>query len=162
MNLSSRLESLIIPVVEELGFELVRLETKGVKHKTLEVMIERKDEQPVRMADCVRVSKELSVLLDVDDPFESSYLLEVTSPGIDRPLTKLKDYKRFKGHRIKIQTQSPIADRKRFKGLLLDVTGDKIMVDLSESEDEDGDVVQFSFNEIQSAKLIPDMENYKH
>ena len=110
------LEDMLEPVVDGMGYELVRVLTIGAKNPTLQVMIDRKDGKEVTVDDCAAVSRRLSDVLDEKDPIESQYSLEVSSPGIDRPLTKPEHFARFSGYEAKIETSTVIEGRKRFKG----------------------------------------------
>lgn len=110
------LQDMLEPVVESLGYELVRVLTIGMKNPTLQVMIDRKDGKEITVDDCAKVSRALSEVLDEKDPIENQYSLEVSSPGIDRPLTKPAHFERFAGYEAKIETSEEIEGRKRFKG----------------------------------------------
>jgi ribosome maturation factor RimP len=118
----------------------------------LQITIENTDETPISIDDCVRASKEISVLLDIEDPIEHSYTLEVSSPGLDRPLMKLRDYERFSGHLIKLQTSVPIAGRKRFKGQLLKVRGELVVIN------SEGEQFEIPHANIRQARLVPELE----
>jgi ribosome maturation factor RimP len=134
--------------VEAAGFKLVRLRLIGTKHKTLQVMAERPDGQ-MDVEDCATLSRALSEFLDREEPFEGEYVLEVSSPGIDRPLTRITDYARWAGHEAKIELVAPDATgRKRFKGLLLGLEGNDVVFEIQ------GLRVQFPFSSIADAKLV--------
>ncbi len=120
MDVISKITHIIEPTVQDMGYELVRVLFQGDDlNRTLQVMAERIDRQDMKVEDCEALSKAISALLDVEDPIERRYVLEVTSPGIDRPLIKAQDFVRFAGHEFKMETMSPINGRKRFKGQLL-------------------------------------------
>lgn len=112
------LESRIAPTLERLGFEVVRVAVIGGSHKTLQVMADRCDGRPISVDDCATVSEVLSALFDVEEPLAGAYDLEVSSPGIDRPLTRAKDFAAYAGHDVKIETRTPVDGRRRFKGVL--------------------------------------------
>ena len=115
----SHLEPIIAPVVEAAGYRLVRLRLIGTKRKTLQVMAERADGL-MDVEDCARLSRALSEFLDAEDPIEGEYVLEVSSPGIDRPLTRITDFARWAGHEAKLELTAPDeTGSRRFKGLLL-------------------------------------------
>ena len=118
MLLNHPLQNLLEPVVEGLGYELVRILTIGAKNQTLQVMIDTKNGTEITVDDCASVSRALSDVLDEKDPIENQYSLEVSSPGIDRPLTKLQHFQRFLGYEIKAETLVPVESRKRFKGII--------------------------------------------
>jgi ribosome maturation factor RimP len=144
------LERLIEPEVRHLGYELVRvMMIGGSSDPTLQVMAERRDTRQLDIADCERISRRLSDLLDLADPIEGSYRLEVSSPGIDRPLTRLKDYADWAGHEARITLAAPRADRKQFTGTLQGLDGEIVKL-----HGKDGSDYALAFSEISSAKLI--------
>ena len=128
------LQDLIEPVVEKEGFELVRVMTIGQANPTLQVMIDTLDGSDITVDDCATVSLALSTILDEIDPIENRYSLEVSSPGLDRPLTKLQHFARWKGYDAKIETADKVENRKRFKGKISDVTGDNIVLTAEEGQ----------------------------
>ena len=114
----TKLENIIAPAIEKMGYDLVRLRLLGEKSKRLEVMIDRKDLNNITINDCMNVSDHISVLLDVEDPISSAYSLEVTSPGLNRPLIKYSDYERFCGQSIKLKLITAVEDLKVLRGNL--------------------------------------------
>jgi ribosome maturation factor RimP len=114
----------------------------------LQVMAERMDERPMGVDDCTEVTHTVSALLDVADPIEHTYLLEVSSPGIDRPLVRREDYERFQGHEAKLELTAPIEGRRRFRGKLLGIEADRVRLNLG------AEVVELPLARIQSAKLV--------
>ena len=148
LSAMSQLEPVIEPVVEAAGFRLVRLRLMGGKTKTLQIMAERPDGQ-MDVEDCARLSRALSEFLDREDPIDGDYVLEVSSPGIDRPLTRLTDFSRWSGHEAKLELAAPDATgRKRFKGLLLGLDGNDVVIDV------EGQRLKFPFRGIAEAKLV--------
>jgi len=144
----SDLETLIEPVVAAAGFRLVRLRLMGGKVKTLQVMAERPDGS-MNVDDCAELSRALSDFLEAEDPIEGDYNLEVSSPGIDRPLTRITDYARWAGHEAKLELHAPDADgRKRFKGTLLGLDGNDVVLETN------GERIAIAFGAIADAKLI--------
>ena len=143
------LNDLLEPVVEKLGYELVRVLTIGAKNPTLQVMIDRKDGKDITVDDCAKVSRVLSDLLDEKDPIESQYALEVSSPGIDRPLTKPEHFARFAGYEAKIETSVEIEKRKRFKGRI-------VSIDNAQNIAFDMDSVMYAipFADVAKAKIV--------
>ncbi|MGC2854909.1 ribosome maturation factor RimP [Novispirillum sp. DQ9] len=119
MQLQERLAAIIEPTLEGLGYELVRVMVQGTKRQTLQVMADRVDGAPMTVEDCSTISHALSAVLDVEDPIPGAYNLEVSSPGIDRPLTRAKDFVAWAGFEAKVETDSLVAGRKRFSGRLL-------------------------------------------
>ncbi|HWU25016.1 MAG TPA: ribosome maturation factor RimP [Rhizomicrobium sp.] len=144
----SQLEPIIAPLVEAAGYRLVRLRLIGGKRKTLQVMAERADGQ-MDVDDCAHLSRTLSDFLDREDPIEGEYVLEVSSPGIDRPLTRITDFARWAGHEAKLELTVPDANgRKRFKGQLMGLDGNEVVLEAQ------GARVKFPFRSIADAKLV--------
>ncbi len=144
----SQLEPIIAPLVEAAGYKLVRLRLIGGKKKTLQVMAERPDGQ-MDVDDCAKLSHALSDFLDREDPIEGEYVLEVSSPGIDRPLTRISDFARWSGHEAKIELVTPDATgRRRFKGQLLGLDGNDVVLEAQ------GARVKLPFRSIADAKLV--------
>lgn len=144
------LEKIIEPVVENLGYEPIRILLSGNVRQTLQVMIDVKDgSRNIDVEDCAKVSRALSKVLDEKDPIKNEYSLEVSSPGIDRPLTKLHHFERFKGNEAKVETIEPVENRKRFKGEILGVDlKNNIRISMDEKE------YKIAFNNIAKAKLV--------
>ena len=145
-ELERRIEAIIAPTVVGMGYELVRVGMS--KGATLQVMIDRADGRPTGVEDCATLSRALSAVLDVEDPIATAYTLEVSSPGIDRPLTRPKDYVRWAGHMARLETAAPIDGRRRFKGTLLGIDGDTVKLRL-----EDGVEAALPFAAVARAKL---------
>lgn len=117
--LERKVEKLVAPPIQEMGYELVtvKLEDNG-KSPTLLIMVEEPDNGHLSIDDCAKISRSLTTLLDVEDPINGPYSLQVSSPGMDRPLVKRKDFERFSGEQIKLETVMAIENQKRFKGML--------------------------------------------
>ena len=146
----SGLAKMIEPEVSNLGYDLVRVcMIGGSSDPTLQVMAERPDTRQLTIDDCERISRRLSDVLDMCDPIDGSYRLEVSSPGIDRPLTRLKDYKDWSGHEARITLQDPRDGRKQFSGTLEGVQRDHIHL-----IDKTGQEHTFHMEDIASAKLL--------
>jgi ribosome maturation factor RimP len=144
------LHRLIEPEVNHLGYDLVRVQMiGGSSDPTLQVMAERRDTRQLDLADCERISRRLSDVLDLSDPIEGSYRLEVSSPGIDRPLTRLKDYKDWTGYDARVTLAEPHEGRKNFTGTLQGAEDEQILI-LA----KDGQAHALPFSEIASAKLL--------
>ena len=116
---TNRIVQTIEPSLEAMGYRLVRVVITSGRRATLQVMAERLDDQPMTVDDCAQISHSVSALLDVADPIPGAYMLEISSPGIDRPLVRTEDYDRFTGFEAKIELARPIDGRKRFRGRLL-------------------------------------------
>jgi ribosome maturation factor RimP len=144
------LERLIGPEVKHLGYDLVRvMMIGGSTDPTLQVMAERPDTRQLDIADCERISRRLSDLLDLADPIDGSYRLEVSSPGIDRPLTRLKDFADWAGHETRIILGEPLEGRKQFTGDLQGLDGEFVKL-----RGRDGRDYTLPFAGISSAKLV--------
>ena len=124
------IEALIAPSLEAMGYRVVRAVFTGGRGATLQVMAERADGAAMSVDDCSLVSQTVSALLDVADPIPQSYVLEVSSPGIDRPLFRREDYERFAGFEAKLELQQPLDCRRRFRGRLLGIEDDSVKLSL--------------------------------
>ncbi len=123
---TAKIETLIAPLLAAMGYCVVRVAVTGGRRATLQVMVERADGKAMTVEDCADVSRTVSALLDVADPIGGSYTLEVSSPGIDRPLVRREDFARFAGYEAKIELTAPVDGRRRFRGKLLGVEGDRL------------------------------------
>lgn len=146
-----RLAEIITPVIEDLGFELVRLRLQGGKTATLQIMADR-PEGGINVDDCAEISTAVSATLDVEDPLEEAYHLEVSSPGIDRPLTRLKDFATFEGYEARLETDQAIDGRKRFKGILAGVEGDEVLLNIEDAGETQ--TIGLNFDWLSDAKLV--------
>ena len=142
-----RMAEIITPVIEDMGFELVRVRLMGGKTHTLQIMAER-PEGGIEVDDCAQISTAVSATLDVEDPITEAYTLEVSSPGIDRPLTRLKDFEAFEGYEAKLETSELIDGRKRFKGVLAGVEGSEVLINVEEG------TIGLEFDWLADAKLV--------
>jgi ribosome maturation factor RimP len=146
-ELLRRIEDIVAPTIVGMGYELVRVAmSRG--GATLQIMIEPADGRPMDVEACAIISRALSAVLDVEDPMPEAYTLEVSSPGIDRPLTREKDYTRWTGHVARMETALPIDGRRRFKGTLLGLEGGVVKLRL-----EDGKETQVPLSAVTRAKL---------
>lgn len=145
--IDERLARILTPTIEGMGFELVRLRLMGGRKKTLQVMAEKPD-GTMEIEDCAELSRALSAALDVEDPLAEPYDLEVSSPGIDRPLTRLKDFDRWEGYEAKLETAELIDGRKRFKGILAGVEGTEVLIEIDEG------TIGLEFDWLADAKLL--------
>lgn len=142
-----RLAEIVTPAIEDLGYELVRLRLISGKTMILQIMADKLD-GGIDVDDCADISHALSAVLDVEDPIEGEYALEVSSPGIDRPLTRLKDFETFEGYEVKLLTSELIDGRKRFNGTLRGVEGNEILIEIPEG------TIGLEFDWITEAKLL--------
>ncbi|HJU19375.1 MAG TPA: ribosome maturation factor RimP [Stellaceae bacterium] len=116
---TNHIAALIEPSLSAMGYRLVRVALTSGRRATLQIMAERQDDAPMTVEDCADISRSLSALLDVADPIAGSYMLEVSSPGIDRPLVRAEDYNRFAGFEARVELNEPLAGRRRFRGRLI-------------------------------------------
>ncbi len=142
-----RIAEIITPVVEDMGFEVVRVRLMTGKESTLQIMVQRPDGQ-IEVDECAQVSTAISATLDVEDPIVDVYTLEVSSPGIDRPLTRLKDFDQWEGFEAKIETDELIDGRRRFKGQLAGTEGDEVLITITEG------TIGLKFEWLSDAKLV--------
>lgn len=148
MVLADRIAEMVRPTIEALGYSLVRVQILGRQRPRLQVMAERSDGGPMMVEDCASLSRSISAVLDVEDPIAAPYTLEVSSPGIDRPLVRLADYDRFAGFEARIELARPVEGRRRFRGRLLGTSGEVVRLDV------DGANLDVHYADIQRAKLV--------
>ena len=146
-----RLAEIVTPAIEGLGYELVRIRLMSGKTKVLQIMADRPD-GGIIVDDCAKISTAVSAVLDVEDPIEDNYTLEVSSPGIDRPLTRLKDFDMWADYEARIETTELIDGRRRFKGILRGTDGDEVLIELEEGKETVTIGLQFDW--LSDAKLI--------
>ena len=152
-GLAARVATIAEPVIEGLGYRLVRVKISGADGCTVQIMAERPD-GGMAVEDCETVSRALSPVLDMADPIERAYRLEISSPGIDRPLVRRSDFDRYAGHLVKIETLVPIGGRKRFRGQLIGAEGEAARIRRDDAaENEDADVL-LPIEEMNEAKLV--------
>jgi len=146
--LARRVEELLTPTIEAMGFTLVRVMLSGGQNPILQIMAEPSDGREMTVEHCADISRAVSAVLDVEDPIQSAYSLEVSSPGLDRPLVRLADYDRFAGFEAKVELKVLTDGRRKFKGRVQGTDGNFVKLDV------DGDVVQFEHAAIAKAKLL--------
>ncbi|MCH1386641.1 MAG: ribosome maturation factor RimP [Rhodobacteraceae bacterium] len=145
--MDQRIAEIINPVIEDMGFELVRIRLMGGQTKTLQIMAD-KPNGGIEVDDCADISTAISAVMDVEDPITDAYTLEVSSPGIDRPLTRLKDFETFEGYEVKLETADMIDGRRRFRGELAGVEGDEVLINVEEG------TIGLEIDWLSEAKLI--------
>ena len=143
-----RVIALIEPTAANLGFRIVRVRLSGNRRKRLQIMAERVSDGQMSVDDCSRLSRALSPVFDLEDPIQGEYDLEISSPGIDRPLMRMEDFERFIGHEAKLETAAMIDGRRRWKGVIKGVEGDVIVL-----ETENGDA-RLNFPQLSDARLV--------
>ena len=149
MSEKNPLYDLLTPTIEGMGFEVVRILLTGAQRPTLQVMIERQDRKNLVVDDCAAVSRAISTILDEKDPIDGEYSLEVSSPGIDRPLTKPEHFSRFAGYETKIETTETIDGRKRFKGKIISLDANNNICFLMDDKE-----YSIPFESVSKAKLV--------
>jgi ribosome maturation factor RimP len=146
---ASKIESMIGPSLTAMGYSVVRVAFSGGRTRpTLQVMAERTDNAGMTVEDCEAISHTVSALLDVADPIETAYQLEISSPGIDRPLTRRVDYERFAGFEAKVDLLRPVSERRRFRGKLLGLEGDDVLMQVG------AETLHLPLDAISRAKLV--------
>ncbi|WP_444431435.1 ribosome maturation factor RimP [Rhodobacter capsulatus] len=150
-GIDRRLADIIGPTIEGLGFGLVRIRMQGGRHPLLQIMADR-PEGGIDVDDCGAISTAVSAVLDVEDPIEEKYTLEVSSPGIDRPLTRLKDFDVWEGYEARIETEEQIDGRKRFKGILRGTEDDEVLIEIENQGEQV--TIGLKFDWLSDAKLI--------
>ena len=151
-GLPARVAAIVEPVLHQLGFRLVRVRVSGSEGCTVQIMAERPDGS-MTVEDCEVVSRALSPVLDVADPIDRAYRLEISSPGIDRPLVRKSDFDRYAGHLVRIEMSMPVDGRKRFKGTLTGTEGEAARVMRDDTEGEDATVL-LPIEDMGEAKLV--------
>lgn len=146
-----RLAEIVGPVIEDMGYELVRLRLMGGKTNTLQIMAER-PEGGIDVDQCAEISTAVSAILDVEDPLVDEYVLEVSSPGIDRPLTRMKDFETYEGYEAKLETADMVGGRKRFKGTLAGTEDNEVLINIEEGGETI--TVGLNFDWLSEAKLV--------
>ncbi|MEP5731683.1 MAG: ribosome maturation factor RimP [Sulfitobacter sp.] len=142
-----RMAEIITPVIEDMGFELVRVRLMSGKQTILQIMADKPD-GGIEVDDLALINQALGAVLDVEDPILDEYTLEVSSPGIDRPLTRLKDFDAFEGYEAKIETEELVGGRRRFKGELAGIDGDEVLINVEEG------TIGLHFDWLSDAKLV--------
>ncbi len=143
-----RVIALIEPTAEQLGYRIVRVRLSGNRRKRLQIMAERISDGHMAVEDCERLSRAISPIFDLEDPIQGEFDLELSSPGIDRPLMRIEDFERFAGYDAKLETAAPIENQRRFKGVIAGVAGEAITLTT-----ERGDVI-LKFSQLSDARLV--------
>lgn len=148
-GLDARIADLVAPTIEHMGYELVRVQVSGKERPTMQIMADRADGAPFTVEDCTEISHAIGAVLDVADPIKAEWMLEVSSPGIDRPLTRAKDWERYAGHIATVEMLVPFEGRKRFRGVVLGADMDSARLRLDE-----GGEVTLPRDQMRRAKLV--------
>ncbi|MCF8467656.1 MAG: ribosome maturation factor RimP [Sneathiella sp.] len=148
LNPIEKIEAMIAPSLADMGYELVRITLTGNDKKVLQIMAEKAD-GTMTIEGCTEVSRMVSALLDVEDPISGAYDLEVSSPGIDRPLTRQKDFERWAGFEAKVELEQAVDGQRRYRGKLLGLKEDMVLL-----QSDDGAKLELPFSDVRKAKLI--------
>jgi ribosome maturation factor RimP len=152
-GMAARVAAVAEPVLLDLGYRLVRVRISGLDGCTVQVLAERPDGS-MTIDDCEQVSRALSPVLDVADPIERAYRLEISSPGMDRPLVRRSDFERYAGHRVKVELTTGIAGRRRFRGVLIGIEGDSIHLRREDGLPEETPEITLRLDDVAEAKLL--------
>jgi ribosome maturation factor RimP len=153
-GLEARIAHIVEPIAVDLGYELVRVKVSSTNGMTVQIMAERPD-GTMKVEDCEALSRNVSPALDAADPIDREYHLEISSPGIDRPLTRVKDFAAWAGHEAKVELEQPLEGRRRFRGVLLGVRGSEAGIRLAEARDADvPNEVWLPIDSIGEARLV--------
>ena len=147
--MEARIADSIAPAIEGMGYELVRVQVSGKVKPVVQIMADRADGAVFTVTDCENISHQVSAILDVEDPIKSEWMLEVSSPGIDRPLTRTKDFLNYLGHIAIAEMSIPLDGRRRFRGVLLAADADTVRI-----KPDDGDEITLTRGNIRRAKLV--------
>ena len=149
-DMDTRILSLIDPIAIDMGYHIVRIRVMAGKRPKLQIMAERISDGTMNVDDCADLSRAVSSTLEVEDPIKDAYVLEVSSPGLDRPLTSLADFETYSGYLARLELDRFVEGRKRFRGTLAGVNGENIEINL----DGEDDTAEIPFNWISDAKLL--------
>jgi ribosome maturation factor RimP len=152
-GLAARVAAVAEPVLEDLGYRLVRVRISGLSGCTVQIMAERPD-GTMLIEDCEKASRALSPVLDIADPVDGAYRLEISSPGIDRPLVRHSDFERYAGHPVKVEMAVAIDGRRRFRGILLGTRGDAARIRNDDGTPEQGAEIQLPIEDMAEARLV--------
>jgi len=148
-GLEAKLAAIVGPALEGMGYELVRVAVLGRDRPTVQVMADWADGRQINVADCETISHAIGAVLDVEDPMPGAWSLEVSSAGIDRPLTRVKDWNRFAGHLARVETLAPIDGRRRYSGIVIGADEDTARLRL-----DDGNEIALPLRDVRRAKLV--------
>ena len=149
-DLDARVLDIVDPIAADLGLRIVRLRVMAGRRPTLQIMAERKSDGQMNVSDCEALSRAASAALEVEDPIRDAYVLEVSSPGLERPLTSLDDFEKYEGYLARLELDRLVEGRKRFRGVLAGIDGVNIDIDL----DNEKETAQIPFEWISEAKLL--------
>lgn len=148
MDPAKRVETIIMPALSDMGYDLVRVQISGSQRRTLQIMAEQSETGEMTVEDCAAISRAVSAILEVEDPIKGSYTLEVSSPGLDRPLTRPQDFQRFAGLEARVELSSLMNGQRRFRGRIGGLSDGVVHLNV------EGQEIEIPFEEIDRAKLI--------
>ena len=149
-NIDERIFAIVDPVAKDMGLNIVRIRVQSGKKKTVQVMAERISDGLLGISECEKLSRELTAILDVEDPIHDPFILEVSSPGLERPLTSLQDFENYVGYTARVDLDRMVEGRKRFRGVIAGVYGSNIDIEL----DDESETAQIPFEWISESKLL--------
>ena len=152
-GVAARVASVAAPVAEDLGLRLVRVKVTPTNGCTVQIMAERPD-GTMSVADCERLSRALSPVMDLEDPVPQAYNLEISSPGIDRPLVRAQDFERWAGYEAKIEMAVPVASRKRFRGTVRGIEGAELLLELPDVKEGEEPLARLALTDLGDARLV--------
>jgi ribosome maturation factor RimP len=152
-GVAARVATVAEPVIRDLGFRLVRVKVSALNGCTVQIMAERED-GTMTVEDCEAVSRALSPVFDLEDPVERAYNLEISSPGIDRPLVRVQDFERWAGYEAKVEMDAPVAGRKRFRGVIRGVEGEAVSLELADVKEGEERLVRLPLADLADARLV--------
>ena len=149
-NIDERIFAIVDPVAKDMGLNIVRIRVQSGKKKTVQVMAERISDGLLGISECEKLSRELTAILDVEDPIHDPFILEASSPGLERPLTSLQDFENYVGYTARVDLDRMVEGRKRFRGVIAGVYGSNIDIEL----DDESETAQIPFEWISESKLL--------
>jgi ribosome maturation factor RimP len=152
-GVAARVAAIVEPVIEGIGFRLVRVKVSAQHGTTIQIMAERPDGQ-MSVADCETVSRAVSPVLDLEEPVSEAYNLEISSPGIDRPLVRRSDFERWADHEAKIELEPPLDGRKRFRGVVRGVEGDAVLIEMPDAKNPEARMARVPLDSVADARLV--------
>jgi ribosome maturation factor RimP len=152
-GVAARVAAIVEPVIEDLGFNLVRVRVTGANGCTVQIMAERPD-GTMAVTDCETVSRAISPVLDLEDPIDRAYHLEISSPGIDRPLVRASDFERWSGYEAKVEMAVPVAGRKRYRGFIRGVEDDALLLELPDVKEGEERIARLTLTDLGEAHLV--------
>jgi ribosome maturation factor RimP len=152
-GVAAQIAAIVEPVIEDLGFNLVRVKVTATNGCTVQIMAERPD-GTMPVSDCETISRAISPVLDLEDPIGRAYYLEISSPGIDRPLVRASDFDRWSGYDAKIEMAVPVSGRKRFRGFIRGMEGGAVLLELPDAKEGEEPIAHLPLTDLGEARLV--------